>query len=50
MFIAMNEYEMKKYFQNLVGLAPITMKLPTSKKPLLTKGVSDKRLVKRLSK
>jgi len=47
-FIAMNDFEFKKYFKNLVGLEPVSMK--TTSKVLLTKGVSDKRLVKRQSK
>ena len=41
----MNNFDFKKYFKNLVGLEPISMK--TSKKALLGKGVSDKRLVKK---
>lgn len=45
MFVAMNDFEFEKYFKNLIGLEPISIK--TSKKVLLTKGVSDKRLVKR---
>jgi len=44
----MNDFEFKKYFKNLVGLEPVSMK--TTSKVLLTKGVSDKRLVKRQSK
>lgn len=48
--VAMNEYGMKRYFWNLLGLVPTTMKLSTVQKPLLAKGVSNKRLVKRLSK
>ena len=46
----MNNFDFKKYFKNLVGLEPISMKTATNKKPLLSKGVSDKRLVKRQSK
>ena len=38
----MNNFDFKKYFKNLVGLEPISMTTP--KKPLLAKGVSDKRL------
>ena len=40
----MNSFDFKKYFGNLVGLEPITMQPTTTKKPLLAKGVSDKRL------
>ena len=41
----MKNFELKKYFGNLVGM-PTTMKQPTSK-PILQKGVSDSRLVKK---
>ena len=41
----MKNFELKKYFKNLVGLEPISM--TTQKKALLTKGISDTRLVKR---
>ena len=40
----MKNFELKKYFGNLVGLEPISMKTATNKKPLLSKGISDKRL------
>ena len=42
-FIAMNNFEFKKYFGNLVGL-PISMKQPVLR-PMLQKGISDSRLV-----
>jgi hypothetical protein len=41
----MKNFEFKKYFKNLVGLEPISM--TTQMKALLTKGVTNKRLVKR---
>ena len=41
----MNNFDFKKYFGNLVGM-PTTMKQPISK-PMLQKGVSDSRLVKK---
>ena len=41
----MKNFEFKKYFGNLVGM-PTTMKQPTAK-PMLQKGVSDARLVKK---
>lgn len=41
----MKNFEFKKYFKNLVGLEAISM--TTQKKALLTKGISDTRLVKR---
>lgn len=46
----MNDFEFKKYFKNLVGLEPVSMKTTSTSKVLLTKGVSDKRLIKRQSK
>ena len=41
----MKNFELKKYFKNLIGLEPISM--TTQKKALLSKGVSDARLVKK---
>ena len=41
----MKNFDMKKYFKNLVGM-PTTMKQSVSK-PMLKKGVSDSRLVKK---
>ena len=41
----MNNFDFKKYFKNLVGLEPISMKAP--KKALLSKGISNERLIKR---
>lgn len=42
----MKNFELKKYFGNLVGM-PTTMKQPVTK-PMLQKGVSDTRLVKKI--
>ena len=39
----MKNFDFKKYFGNLVGM-PTTMKQP---KPMLQKGISDMRLVKK---
>lgn len=41
----MNEYGMKRYFWNLLGLVPTTMKLSTVQKPLLAKGVISKKTI-----
>ena len=41
----MKNFELKKYFGNLVGM-PTTMKQLVTK-PMLQKGVSDSRLVKK---
>ena len=41
----MKNFELKKYFGNLVGM-PTTMKQAVTK-PMLQKGVSDSRLVKK---
>ena len=41
----MKNFELKKYFGNLVGM-PTAMKQPVTK-PMLQKGVSDSRLVKK---
>ena len=43
----MKNFEFKKYFGNLVGLEAISMKTPMTNRPMLQKGVSDARLVKR---
>lgn len=43
----MNNFVFMKYFKNLVGFEPISMKAPITSKPILWKGVSDARLVKR---
>lgn len=43
----MNNFEFKKYFKNLVGLEPISIKPTINKKPLLSKGISEARLQKR---
>ena len=43
--VAMNEYGMKRYFWNLLGLVPTTMKLSTVQKPLLAKGVISKKTI-----
>ena len=41
----MKNFDFKKYFGNIVGM-PTSMKQPEAK-PLLQKGVSDSRLVKK---